>query len=191
MFDYFAVLISVILGLALTHVLRGLAKLIQMRREVKPYWVHVLWSFNVIIWVLAIWWGMFWWRGLQEWTVEWFYFMAAYAILQFMWASMLYPPEFPDGLDCEDHFFSNRYWFFGIQSAVLLMDIPETLVKGAEHLRAVPHQYLFLSASLLAITLVAMLSSRRRVHALLSIAWLVATLGYLFFIPLMSRIAGR
>jgi len=33
MFDYFGVLISVILGLALTHVLRRLAKLIQMRRE--------------------------------------------------------------------------------------------------------------------------------------------------------------
>jgi len=40
-----------------------------MRREVRPYWVHVVWSFNVIIWVLAIWWGMFWWHGLQEWSV--------------------------------------------------------------------------------------------------------------------------
>jgi hypothetical protein len=48
-FDYFAVLISVILGLALIHPLRGLAKLIQMRHEIKPYWVHIVWTFNVII----------------------------------------------------------------------------------------------------------------------------------------------
>jgi hypothetical protein len=142
-FDYFAVLISVILGLALTHVLRGLAKLIQMRHETRHYWVHAVLSFNVVIWVLAIWWGMFWWRGLQDWSVGWFYFMVAYAVLQFMWASMLYPPEFPAGLDCEKYFLSNRYCFFGIQTAMLLMDMPETLVKGAAQLRPVPKEYRF------------------------------------------------
>ena len=42
MFDYFAVLISVILGLALIHLLRGLAKLIKMRHEITHYWVHTL-----------------------------------------------------------------------------------------------------------------------------------------------------
>jgi hypothetical protein len=82
----------------------GLAKLIQMRHEVRPYWVHVIWTINVVVFVLAIWWGMFYWRGLWEWSAEWFYFMATYAILQFMWASMLYPPEFPAGLNCEDYF---------------------------------------------------------------------------------------
>lgn len=53
-FDYFAVLISVILGLALIHLLRGLVKLIQMRREITHYWVHIIWTFNVIIFVMAI-----------------------------------------------------------------------------------------------------------------------------------------
>ena len=118
MFDYFAVLISVILGLALIHLLRGLAKLIQMRHEITHYWVHIVWTFNVIIYVLGIWWGMFWWRGLQELNVQWFFFLIAYAVLQFMWAAMLYPPEFSRGMDFQKYFLSNKYWFFGIQLAV-------------------------------------------------------------------------
>ncbi|MGH3428157.1 MAG: hypothetical protein ACRDQZ_11430 [Mycobacteriales bacterium] len=191
MFDYFAVLISVILGLALIHPLRGLAKLIQMRHDVRPYWVHVVWTFNVIIFVLAIWWGMFWWRGLQELSSEWFFFLIAYAILLFMWAALLYPPEFSRGMDCESHFFSHQRWFFGIQVVVVLMDIPETLVKGAAHLRAVPKEYPVLIAVLLGISVAALISTKRRVQGFLSIALLLITLGYTFFIPVMSRVAGH
>jgi hypothetical protein len=190
-FDYFAVLISVILGLALIHPLRGLAKLIQMRHEITHYWVHIVWTFNVIIYVLGIWWGMFWWRGLQEMTVQWFFFLIVYAILQFMWAAMLYPPEFSRGMDFQNYFLSNKYWFFGIQLAVVLMDIPETLVKGVEHLRPVPKEYPFLISALFVISVVALLSSKRRVQGLLGVTWFLVILSYLFFIPLMSRIVGR
>ena len=191
MFDYFAVLISVILGLALIHLLRGLAKLIQMRHEITHYWVHIVWTFNVIIYVLGIWWGMFWWRGLQELNVQWFFFLIAYAVLQFMWAAMLYPPEFSRGMDFQKYFLSNKYWFFGIQLAVVLIDIPETLVKGAWHLRAVPKEYPFFISALLAISVVALLSSKRQVQAFLGITWLLAILSYLFFIPLMSKVTGH
>jgi hypothetical protein len=179
-FDYFGVLISVILGLALTHLLRGLARLIQMRREIRPYWVHILWTINVVVFVLAIWWGMFWWRGLQSWTFEWFFFIALYAIALFMWASMLYPPEFSHGLDFEQYFFANRYWFFGIQSVVVLFDVVETLQKGAQQLRSVPGEYALLISAFLIITMVGMITSKRFVHGLLAVAWAATILSYLF-----------
>lgn len=191
MFDYCAVLIAVILGLALIHPLRGLAKLIQMRHEVRVYWVHVIWTFNVIIWVVAIWLGMFWWRGLQELSSQWYLFLITYAAMQFLWAAILYPPEFTDQMDFENHFYANRYWFFGIQSAVVLMDVPETLVKAAMHLRPMPAQYPYLISGLLIVCATALLSSKRRVHSLLSVAWALITLGYLFLVPLMTRIVGR
>ena len=35
MFDYFGILVSIILGLALTHLLRGIAKQILTRRTVR------------------------------------------------------------------------------------------------------------------------------------------------------------
>jgi hypothetical protein len=141
-----------------------------MRHEITPYWVPVLWSINVVIFVLAIWFGMFWWKGLEAWTAELFFFISGYAIVIFMWASMLYPPEFPAGLKCDDYFFGNRKWFFGFQLAVVLLDIPETLLKQTGHLREVPTQYVLFIPVALLITLLGGLSRNRRLHAVLPVA---------------------
>ena len=89
MFSYLGVLISVILGLALTHLLIGLSKIIQLRTSVKVYWVQVVWTINVILYVLALWWGMFWWNKLQVWTIEEFLFIIGYSIVIFMLASTI------------------------------------------------------------------------------------------------------
>jgi len=180
MFDYFGVLISIIFGLALTHLLRGLGRVIQMRHETRPYWVHIVWTINVVIYVLSIWWSMYWWKGLADWSFEWFFFIAGYAIAIFMWAYMLFPAEFAPGVDFNTYFFANRRWFFGFQAVVVLTDIPETLQKGAMHLRPVPSQYGYLVAGLVLVTLVALITDRRRVHAALCILWLLMCLGYLF-----------
>lgn len=190
MFDYFGVLISVIFGLALTHLLRGLGRIIQLRHETQTYWVHIVWTINVVVFVLAIWWGMYWWKGLQDWTAEWFFFIAAYAITIFMWAYVLFPAEFAPGVDFESYFYANRRWFFGIQTAMVLADIPETLQKGVMHLRLVPTPYPYVIASLLLICVVGLITEKRRVHAVLCIAWLLTVLGYLFFSSL-ERIGAR
>ena len=54
-----------------------------------------------------------------------------------------------------------------------------------------PKEYPYLIAALLAISVAALLTSKRRVHEGLSIAWLVITLGYIFFVPVMSRVVGH
>jgi hypothetical protein len=183
MFDYFGVLISVILGMGLTHLLKGLAKLIHSGREIRLYWVHVVWTANVLIFVLAIWWGMYWWRGLQNWTFEWFFFISLYSTALYMWASLLYPPEFGQGLDFEEHFFEKKSWFFGIQTMMILMDIPETVEKSVLNLRPIPEQYFALIPVLLLISIVGLATNNRRVHAGLSVAWLISTLSYIFLAP--------
>jgi hypothetical protein len=190
MFDYFGVLISVIMGLALIHLLRGAVRLIQMRHEVRPYWVHIVWTINCAFYVLGIWWGMFWWRDLQDWTVGWFYFIATYAIGLFLWAAMLYPVEYSRGFDFEKFFFDNRRWFFAIQTLVSLMDIPETLQKAALHLRPVPAQYAILAPTMVAISLTGLLMRNRRVHAVLCVAWFILLVGYLFLTPIARIFKG-
>jgi hypothetical protein len=189
MFEYLGVLISVILGLALTHLLRGLAKLIHMRRTVRPYWVHIVWTINILIYVLAIWWGMFWWNNLEEWTIERFFFIAAYASVLFMLASMLYPPDLSGELDCEQYFYENKSWFFGIQLLAFLIDIPETLAKGVSHLRGVPRQYVVFIPIVLTICVVGLVTSNRRVHGALCVIWLLVTMSYLTFTSIDRAVA--
>jgi hypothetical protein len=190
MWDYLGVLISIILGLALTHLLRGWGHLIQMRGKVKIYWVQVVWSLNVIIYVMAIWWGMYWWKHLQVWTIEQFFFLAGYAIVLFMVAFVLGPMEPREGLDFEAFFFEHRRWFFGLQILALLIDIPETLGKGVTHLRDVPKEYIIVLPALIGLCVVGLISRNRRVHAVVCLAFLAVLVSYLTFTTL-QQIAVR
>jgi hypothetical protein len=189
MFSYLGVLISVILGLALTHLLRGLSKLVQLRDTVKPYWVHVVWTVNVILYILGIWWGMYWWNKLDTWTTELFLFLSAYSIVIFLLSSLLYPAEFPHDMNFENYFYKNKTWFFGLLTASLLLDIPETYRKGAAHLRDVPKEYIVFLPACLLIVSIAAFSNNRRVQATLCLAWLAVILAYMN-LSALENIAG-
>jgi hypothetical protein len=178
MFDYFGVLVSVILGLALTHLLRGLAKLLQLRRSSRIYVPQLLWSFNVVLNVLAVWWGMFWWRNLADWNFGWFLFITLFAIVLFIWSYMLYPPEIPHDFDAQAFFFDNRRWFFALALAFVVMDILEVLVKARFGLRVMPQQYPLLASALVVIGVVGLFTSYRRVHAVLPVAWFAVVVVY-------------
>jgi hypothetical protein len=94
----------------------------------------VLWTANVVIYVLGIWFGMYWWKGLEVWTVEWFFFIAGYAVVIFMWASMLYPPEFSSGLQCEAYFFGNRRLHAVLPIAWLVTILSYLFLTSLEHI---------------------------------------------------------
>lgn len=174
MFNYLGVLISVIMGLGIVHLMVGLSKLIHNRRTVRPYWVHLLWTVNVLIYILVIWFGMFWWNDLPEWSVLLYFLVTFYAIVQFLLASILYPWDLPPGLDFRDYFYENRKWFFGIHGLAWLVDIPETVLKETEGLRDVPFEYPFIVAFLLVLSAVGFATANRKVHAALPILWFVA-----------------
>jgi hypothetical protein len=178
MFDYLGVLLSIVLGLALTHVLFGVAHIIQMRRSIRAYWVQLVWAMNVLMYVLAVWWGMSWWRHLPVWRFEEFLFLIGYAIVVFMFAAVLFPVRFGEGFDCEAYYFANRRWFFGLLALALLLDIPETLAKQTAGLRAVPVQYRIFIPFALALAGTGFLSGNRRVHAVICVAFLLALLSY-------------
>jgi len=156
----------------------GVSRLIQIRHEVRLYWVHLAWTFNVVVFILALWWGMFWWKHLQVWTVQEFFFLALYTIVVFLLASALFPHECGAGHDCEAYFFRNKNWFFGLQIVALLFDLPETLMKSLDGLRGVPLQYFLFLPVVILICLVGFLSSNRRVHMALPLLWLVAIVAY-------------
>ncbi|MFL7807358.1 MAG: hypothetical protein AB8I80_01935, partial [Anaerolineae bacterium] len=50
-FEYIALLASIIIALGLTRILTGLGQLLQLRGAVRSYWVHVVWTVNVLLWL--------------------------------------------------------------------------------------------------------------------------------------------
>jgi len=94
-FECLGVILSVIMGLGVTHILAGLSKTIHHRNSVKPYWVQALWALNVLIYIVTIWWGMFWWSSQQEWSYFQFLLLILYAIFLFLSASLIFPWDVP------------------------------------------------------------------------------------------------
>ena len=178
-FEYLGVLISVVMGLGVTHVLIGISKTIHHRDTVRVYWVHLWWAVNVLFYVIAVWWGMFWWSTLGEWTFFQFLFVIAYAIILFLLASLLFPWDMDDDFDFERHFYDNRRWFFGILFLAWCIDIPETILKAEGGLRALPAAYTAWVTALLVLAAYAAWTDSKRYHSFYAVFWLVWVLGYL------------
>jgi hypothetical protein len=187
MFDYLGVLVSVILGLALTHLLTGLSRLIQMRSHVRVYWVHVAWTLNIMLYVLGLWWGMYWWKHLEDWTIGRFLFLSGYASVIYVLSALLYPHEVADGFDFEVHFESNRRWFFGAFVLAILLDIPETLSKGVAHLRDVPTHYVAFITIMLVLGTAGLLFRARKAQGIVASMVLLGFLAY-FNLTTLERI---
>ncbi len=189
LFEYLGVLISVVMGLGITHLLTGTSKVIQCRDTVRVYWVHVMWTANILLYILVIWWGMFWWSSLAEWNFFQFLFVTLYSIVLFLMAAMLYPWDISRDFDFEEYFYKTRGWFFGLQVVAWLIDVPETTLKSDMGLRDLPEFYLFFVTTLLILSVVAAFTRSRRFHAVYSVFWFVFLLGYLGSTTL-ARIAG-
>ena len=178
-FEYLGVILSVIMGLGLTHILAGLSKTIHHRNSVKPYWVHTLWTFNTLIYIIIIWWGMFWWSNQQDWSFFQFLLLILYAIVLFLLASLLYPWDLPTDFDFETHFFDTRPWFFSVLAIAWLIDIPETVSKSQDSLRDLPPGYAVFSGTLIATSIVGALWSNRTYHKIVAVLWGVVIIVYL------------
>jgi hypothetical protein len=178
-FEYLGILLSVIVGLGVTHLLAGISKTIHHRKTLRLYWVHTLWTFNVLIHIVIIWWGMFWWSSQAEWSFFNFLLLLLYAILLFLAASLLYPWELPDDFDFEAHFFETRPWFFSVLILAWCIDIPETVLKSDGGLRGLPEAYIFLVAVQLAGNLLGAIWGNATYQKVFAVFWPVFTVGYL------------
>lgn len=178
-FEYLGVILSVIMGLGVTHLLAGLSKTIHHRKTVRPYWLQMLWALNVLIYIVSIWWGMFWWSGQQEWSYFQFLLLILYAIFLFLAASLIFPWNIPDDFDFETHFDETRPWFFAALAVAWCIDIPETLFKSDGGLRSLPEAYIAFVGTNLALSVVAAIWSNKTYHKFFGVFWLVFIVGYL------------
>lgn len=178
-FEYLGVILSVIMGLGVTHILAGVSKTIHHRRTVRLYWVQSLWGLNVLIYIVTIWWGMFWWSGQTEWSYFQFLLLLVYGILLFLAASLIFPWDVPDHFDFEQHFNETRPWFFSVLATAWLVDIPETVAKSDIGLRELPDAYIAFAGLHFSLNIIAVFWANSRFHQFYAIFWPVYTLGYL------------
>lgn len=128
-FSYLSVLLSVILGLAVTQILKGFRGLVVSRARIRLYWPTILWAVLVLLMCVQSWWAMFGMRLRQDWKFQEFGIVLFQTILTYMLAGLVLPDLFGDApVDLRRNFFDHRRWFFWIGFAVIAVSVSKDLV---------------------------------------------------------------
>ncbi|MFI4920656.1 MAG: dTDP-4-dehydrorhamnose 3,5-epimerase family protein, partial [Gammaproteobacteria bacterium] len=90
-FSYLSVLIAIILGLAITQILKGFRSLLHAREHVRMYWPSLVWAVLVLIIAVQSWWAMFGLREYRDWTFLAFSVLLLQTALTYMLAALVLP----------------------------------------------------------------------------------------------------
>lgn len=114
-FSYLSVLISIIVGLAVTQVLQGFRSLLLARTRVRGYWPAMVWAVLVLVLCVQVWWAMF--DLSQRPAARWTFLDFSLVLLQTVPLYLLAGLALPDvdverGLDLREHYYEHHRWFF-------------------------------------------------------------------------------
>ena len=115
-FEFITVFVSLIVGFALSHILRAVSDLYEIRERVKPYWLNSLWVVTVIMWSIFTWWGL-WMLSIDriDWTYAQYWFLVMNVSSIYFFTTLVLPKATDDGtIDLETHYYSVHKAFFSI-----------------------------------------------------------------------------
>ncbi|MEO9886837.1 MAG: hypothetical protein ABJG33_14480 [Balneola sp.] len=131
-FGHISVFISIILGLAVVHVLSGLSLILDTRKQSKVYWVHLLWTFNMLFAVVLIWISSFALSPIEDFRMFHFINLLAYAIVTYLMSGLLFPVQGEEVVDFREHFTSNRKRFFILGIIYVFVDAADGVLEHFE-----------------------------------------------------------
>jgi hypothetical protein len=179
-FGYLSVLISIILGFAMTEALKGLATVIRHRDRVKPYWPAVVWALFSLIVDVQVWWACFDLRHQTRWSFAAFGVVLLQTVLLYLFAALVLPdPGEVDehgGADLKANYLAHRRWLFSAFLALLAVSLIKNLVVY-QHLPR-PEDLAF-HGVFAALCLIGILSARDVVHKALAVIGMVGIALYI------------
>lgn len=172
-FNYVMVFASVIVGLAVAHLLQGVARIIQEPQRETLYWVHLLWIFLMFNNALFWWWWEFALSSTTHWTFELYVFLISFAVVLYLICAVLVPSSLGHYYDYRAYYYSRRRWLFGLVLLFSLFDVVDSAVKGTAHLLALGWPYFASVAVRTVLLLVAMKTRNEKVHAFIVLLFIV------------------
>lgn len=173
LFEYIAVLTSIIIGLGMTQLLRGLTRIIQHPEQAKPYWVHLCWVFYMFVYAVFWWWWEFALGEIDVWTFGIYLFVILYAFLVFLLCSLLFPSDFSGYDGFKGYFYAKRGWFFGVFCLSEVVGLGDTAIKGMEYFHSLGSQYLIAVSATVVFSAIAAVTRNEKFHATFAIAALL------------------
>ncbi len=175
-FEFISVLLSIVVGLGLTSLLTGIARVLESRRRIRFYWVQGVWVVNVGLTFVAFWWGtLFTHADSQAWFFPNFVLLLLYVVVGYLAASLILPSDLEKQSDLEAHFFEVRPWFFSLCALVPLAELGDTLLHGGiERLANLGFSYVLFVGTAFVCSVVGARTPNRRFHTAWALAYFVA-----------------
>lgn len=179
-FEYLSVLISIVLGLGLSHVMATSAQLVRYRSAVRFYVPSLLWLALLFLMHIQIWWAVFELRTVQHWTFIDFALVLTLPTIAFL-ISVLLTPDFDreEMVDLRARYYEHRRWFFGLLALLPIASLAqEWAISGSIQLDADP----LFRVAFVGLAAVGLFSARERLHYAISVVSLV---GFTVYIGLL------
>lgn len=171
------VVLAIVLGLAITKLLNGIALLIERRNRWSM--IHVCWVLWALVSVVTFWWWEFRLSALPSWSFSSYIFVISYCSLYFVLSALIFPDDTSlNGGGYDDYLIERRFWFFGLIAVITLMDLVDTSLKGSERWEALGIAYPIKTAVMLAIAGLGMVLVKKRAHLVLALIALVYLTAY-------------
>ena len=177
-YEYLTIFISVVLGLAVVHLLSGVSLILDTRVRQRVDWINLVWTTNVFVTTLLVWWFNFSLTAVQVWTLLHFLDLVAYAVVLYLLSGLLFPVQGAEIIDFRAHFEANRTRFFIVWLAFQAVDFADAaLAQQALGSAWDPVRLVTLGVFSVAFAF-GIRTSDRSFHGPLAIAWLLVCLWW-------------
>lgn len=185
-FGYVSVIMSVVIGLGMSHLLTGVVDLFKARRRVRFYWVHLLWVALIFVGHIFLWWTMWNLRLLRSWNFFSFLLILLAPVLLYVAAAFLVPKiDSEASIDLREYFHENRAAFFTVNAAfTALMGAENWILTG----RPSPPRVTAVLVFWFVLLCVSAVVKNARYHA--AVALLFGLLFFMFIVLFGLRLGG-
>jgi hypothetical protein len=176
-FEYISTLLSIIIGLGITHLLIGVSRLIYNPKGIKIYWIHLVWTFFIFTYMISFWWFEYRFSSVQGWTFQLYLFVILYAVLLFFLCVINMPFYFPENF--KEYYYSSRKWFFIVLLILIAVDIADSFLKGSDYMASLGLGYAIFGSVATILSIVAINTVKEILHGIIAIILTLYQIGYL------------
>jgi hypothetical protein len=180
-YQHLVVVMSILLGMSVTQLLKGIAQLYRGRQ--RPYWLHSAWAVFLVVFSLLLWWTYWNYRTVTDWNFFRFVLYLSPTVVFYFLGAVTFPDPADSVTDLREYFYSRRRSFFGAFAAYgVAAGTTAVVVRGMDFFDS---SQLFRLGMVL-LSLVAMRSRNERLHA--AIFGLFASLLIVFIVFFQLRL---
>jgi hypothetical protein len=172
-FEYLILLISIILALGITTILKGVAALIKQTRLAGLYAPYIIWITLVFVIHIHEWWVVYGLKAAPAWTLYKILFVILYPVTLYVLAHLLFPDKFKEHTSKE--FYQAHYpRLFVVAILLAMQSIAHNLIFNRQAIQThVPHLIVLLVLS----TMVTRRSKSDVVHTVVSLLLLAMAIA--------------